>query len=295
MPLGEIIEKAFRYTWKNKALWFYGVILAIFTAGGGNNFNLTEEQQNSIIEQIPKENLVPLLIGGGILLVLFVVLSLILGSWAEAALIRGAKEVDEGKEITRKEIGKTGKSTIWKLIILNFIIPMGFILGLTIVIGLGAVGVIALNNQVANTIGIILLVLLALVGIPALIYVGTVWFQAVPYVVIEEKRVVESLKLAFGLIKGKFWWTLLFNIVVGLISGGVALAFMIPLLALGAGAIYSFVNKVTALGGVLAVLALVYLLFFVLGLGIVQAFTKVGQTLWWFELRKSKLAQNNQK
>lgn len=288
MPLGEIIEKAYKITWKNRALWFYGILLTIFSGGGSSNFDLTEEQANSILGRIPQAALIPILIGAGVFLFIFLIVSLIVSSWSEAALIKGVKKIDEGKEVTRKEIGKTGKRSVWKLIVLNFFIPFGIALALVLLILLGVLGVVALQNQAANSIGIALLVILALVLIPVLVYFGMVWLLAAPYVVLEGKNVIESLKAAYKLLRGKFWWTLLFNIIIGIIAAAIAMGLMIPLAALGLGSFLSFTNDIFALGGVLAVVAVVYLVFFIFVLGVVQTFARAGQTLWWLELRKQK-------
>lgn len=289
MPIGEVLSKSFKYTKDNKALWFYGVLLAIFSGGGGNfsNYQVDEKDANFF----SNFGTITWVIFGVVILVfliLFIILGTIIANWSEGAIINGTEMLESGKPITRKEIGKIGKRTVWNLIILNAIIPMLIIIVLVILIVLGVFLFSAIPQPTGLVAGVVTLVLFIIAIIPLVIYWGLIWGLASRFVVIEKKKAIESLKAARALIKGKFWWSFLYSLVLGMISGFIGFAAALPLLLAGFGFGFSLAYKSTVLAIILGILTLFTLVVMIFATGILQAFSQTGWTLWWMELKKLK-------
>ena len=39
MDYGKILKRSWNILWSYRALWFFGILIALTTAGGGSNFN----------------------------------------------------------------------------------------------------------------------------------------------------------------------------------------------------------------------------------------------------------------
>lgn len=287
MPLGEILTKAFNYTKDHKAFWFYGFLLALFSGGGYNSSSYSPDQNSfKSLENIPASTWIVIGIVAVIVILALAIISAIVSSWSLAAIINGTNLLEKGKEVNRKIMGKTGKRPVWKLIVLNVLIPIAAVLTLILLIILGIVLFTAMPQPAGAIIGIVLLVLLILALIPVLVYFGIIWGLASRFVFLEEKNVAESIKSGMELIKGKFWWTFLFAIVVGMISGLVGFVFLIPLILVILGIVFAVVSKIIALIVILGIVALALVVVFLFVLGLIQAFSQIGWTLWWMELKK---------
>ena len=213
----ETIEKAIKRPWKHRALWFYGILLALFAGGssfsnsnwkgdrGGTDFLHLKDAASSV----PVAVWIVLGSVFGIIALVFAILALIIGSWSLAAIINGNVLLEKGKEITRKEIGHTGKMTVWGLIKLNFFIPVGIFL--TIILYAGIITAISLfmGNPAGIVFGVAIGTISVLILIPLLIYFGIVWVMAARFVVVEGVRPLVALSESRKLLKGNFWMTFL--------------------------------------------------------------------------------------
>lgn len=293
MPIGEILEKSFKYPWKNRALWFFGILLAIFSFGTSNSSQYTLDQSQTqkiadyfsglgsgAIAGFVALGLIALLLWFGL-----IILGLIITAWSQIAIARGISQLESGKEITRKEIGKTGKRPVWNLIVLDFFIPFGVALGLMLLV-LAFVALFYFMPQPAGLwIGVAVGVMATLALIPVLIYWTQVWLLAARFVALEEKKAVESLKEAKKMIKGKFWWTLLLGIVMGMVSGAAGFIGLLPLILLGSITIYLISVDVVVGAVIVGLFTLLYLVFYLLLTGYFVAFTQTGYTIWWLKLK----------
>lgn len=288
MPIGEILEKSFKYPWKNKALWFYGFWIAFFAGSGGSNYQFNEKDVQSISNNI---NLGTLMIVGVVVIVLVLALSilgLIVSSWSHIALMKGVRDIEAGKKIERKEIGKTGKKPVWKFIVLNFFIPIGIVLALLIPITL-LIALFAIMPQPTGLyLGIIAAIILILIFIPVLIYLGLVWSLAGRYVGLEDKNAIEAIKMGRAALKGKFWWSFALSLILGLISGAIGGILSLPIVFLALGIIASIATGMTPVAIVLGIITLILYIPYLIALGYLTAFSQTGWTLWWMELKKLK-------
>lgn len=288
MPIGEVLEKAFKYPWKNKALWFYGILIAIFSAGSNMSNEYSPDKGQSFFETLSDTNVLLIALGITIFVITFAVLGAVISSWSQAAIANGTDLLEKGKSVDRKKIGKTGKRVVWNLIVLNVLIPLLAVLALMTVIGLFALLLSLIAGQTGVWIGVALLVLLIIALIPFAIYLGLVWILASRYVILEKKRPVESIKTAFKLIKGKFWWTFLFALVQGLISGMAGFIAMIPLFIFIAGAFGFFLAKIYIAAIIMGIFAFFLLFPILLISGYFISFSQTGWTLWWLKLKEIK-------
>jgi hypothetical protein len=286
MPIGEVLEKALKYPWKSKALWFYGILLAIFSAGG-NAYNQYEAKEGDFdfLKTIDTNTIIILAILIAAISLAITIIGVIIASWSQAAICNGAAMLEAGKAITRKEIGKTGKRPVWKLIVLNLFIPMLIALILLLIIGALAALLYFMPQPAGMGIGIALAVLAIVTLIPFAVYWGFVWVLATRYVVLDGMNAFASLGAGRKLIKGKFWWTFLLGLVQGTISGMVSFIAILPLVFLGGAAVFLFIAKIYIAVAILGLLALLYLLFYVVVLGYFVAFEQTGWTIWWLKLK----------
>jgi len=126
-----IIKEAWRITWKNKYLWWFGLMMA-FSGGFGSNFSSSNWKGNngSGWEENVKQKIsdwVALywewIILGLILLVLLMMVFLILNVWGRGALVATLGKItakEPAKEPLKfKEGIKEGKKFFWKILGLN--------------------------------------------------------------------------------------------------------------------------------------------------------------------------------
>lgn len=291
MPLGEVLTKAFNYTKDHKSFWFYGFLLALFSGGSYNFSNYSGGSGDfKFLENTPAATLITI----GIVILIFAlalgILSVIVSSWSLASIMNGANLLEKGKAVNRKIMGKTGKRPVWKLIVLNALIPMVIVLALILLIVLGAFLFAAMPQPAGVIIGITLLVLFILALIPVVIYFGIIWSLATRFIALEQKNAIESIKLGIKLIKGKFWWTFLFALVLGMIGGLVGFVFVMPLILVVLGLVFAIAAKIIILAAVLGIITLALGILFLFISGLIQAFAQIGWTLWWIELKKQRTA-----
>lgn len=291
MRFGEIIEKSFQYPWKNRSLWFYGILIALFSGGSSVSNNVKSEEVSSLTAQYPILGAPEFWIGAAVVGIILGILAIVISFWSQAAIMQGVSLLEKNKQITRKEIGKTGKRKVWNLIKLNVLIPIGIFLALLVVIAPIVYLVTLLPEQTALTVGIGLLVLFIFALIPLLFYFGVIWAVATRSVVLDDLKAIPSLKEARQIIKGHFWETFFFALILGVIVGMAGLFLVLPLIALIAVAVGGAIAKMYALMGIGVVISLAYLVFYLLAVGYLQAFAQTGWTLWWLELKKQMIKE----
>lgn len=301
MPFSKIIEKSFKYPWENRALWFYGIILAIFSGGSSisNTYDPTDKEWQSVMEKIKnipsisglsEKTWIIIAVVAILAVIILSILALVVSSWATAAGNRGAELVYKGKKIERKKIGKTGKKVVWKMIVLNFFIPLLLILGITTTVLIGVMIFSLIPKPYGAYLGIPIGIAACVMFIMGAIYLSVVWPLAIRYATNEDSDAWDSLKSAHALIKSKkkFWITLGFNIVIAMIAAAGAFVALIPLMIIAVALIGLLVANVYVGVIICGVLAFIYLMPLIIFEGYLQAFILTGQTLWWLELKKLK-------
>lgn len=291
MPFEEILKKSFKYPWQNRALWFYGVLLAIFSGFSGITNNLDYDDISNLASRFDQQTLGAIVVGSAVIGIIFAIVGLIVSSWAQAAIIKGTAAEDNNKSIARKEMGKVGKRNILKLIQLNFFIPVAIAIVLAALIAVVVLVLMQFPQQTAIYVGIPLAVLFVLVLIPVAVYFGEVWMLAAREIVLDEKRVIKSIKDSMELIKGNFWYTFLFSFVIGIIAGMASLVLLLPFVAIALTVVASLMANVMAGAVVGGIIGLLYLVFYIIALGYFHAVGQAGLTVWWLNLKRLKTAK----
>lgn len=286
MPLGEILEKAFRYPWKNKALWFYGLLLALFSGiSSTNRFESDDLDKLGIGFDSLGTGVTILLV---VVVLIFATIAIIVSAWAITALIKGSLLADKGKRVDRKEIGKVEKKTIWEVIKLTVVTPFLMVLALILIIIPFVILFAALPQPVGGIIGVILGIVSLLALIPLLVYLSLIWTLSVRELVVNKESVINSLKKSRNLMRGRGWKTFLVALVLGAISGMATFFAFLPLLLMGVIAMGFFAAEIYIGALVTALFVFAYLIAFFVFEGYVQAFVQVAWTLWWSFLSQSK-------
>jgi hypothetical protein len=293
--LAKVIEKGFKAPWKHKALWFYGVLLVLFAGGG--SYNTSSWGQNNgadmtkgleAFKSVPVSVWVTMAVIGSVLVLALAILGLIIGSWSLAAIINGNVKLEKGEDITRKDIGKTGKGPIWGLIKLNFFLPMLITLAIIAAVAVVVVLSMVMGQPAGIIFGVTLGIVALLALIPALVYFGIVWIMAARFVVVEGKGALDSISAARELLKGNFWMTFLLSLVAGFIAGmggcvGSILFFIFVLATVGFA-----IAKLYVVAAIMGILALAGLVVLITVAGYFKAFTESTVTIWWLDLKKIK-------
>jgi hypothetical protein len=295
MPIGEILEKSFKYPWKNKSLIFYGVLLALFSFGSNltSSYSPTESEMQDISNyfySLNEKTIASFLVIGLVVIVIGILLGIvgvIVAAWSQVALAKGTALLEAGKGISRKEIGKTGKRVIWKMLVLDLFLPLGIVLAFTLIVGT-FIALCALMPQPAGMwVGIALGTLALISLITFAVYATQVWIFARRFVALENMKAMEALKAGRDLLKGKFWWTVLLGIIMGMISGSAGIFAFIPLIIIGGVSVYLVTIEMFVGAIITGIISLIYLLLFLVFTGYFVAFQQVGLTIWWLKLKQT--------
>lgn len=261
----QILKDAWKITWKNRFLWWFGFFIAI--GGGGmssSRFNFSESEEDISPEMVEKMNYWWSMywewIFIGVVALFFVALGLyVLNIIGRGALISSLIKINNGGETNFSAGFNEGKKSFWKLFILNIVFGLAIILALAIIIFpiarlifLEAYGAATMLGLIALPIIISIFILAAFLKIYSQIYlVGS------------GSGVGDSIKLAYGVFKKNIKGSVLMGLllmVVGIIIGiGLVLIIIvgvIPLVVIGG--LGYLINPMVAVGvGVLGLIALI--------------------------------------
>ena len=240
-----IVKKAFTYPWKYRFLFWLGV-LAVFASGGGGGggFNYSGgsgDWQNLFNDQNDKSSFLnslkshtPRVLGEStskfqewlsvhwflialiILIIILIFITLwVFGMFARAGIIRSVPRIEKNETTDFKTALFDGKRFFWRLVGQFFLV---FIFMLLLIAVLGGISVpLFLVNIV---LGFVWLVPAILFFIVAAIYIGLVvqfWMQMF---VVENKRIIETLRPAIKMVNTRFKEVIIFwlvSIVIGLV------------------------------------------------------------------------------
>ena len=243
MDYGEVLRKTWDISWRNKGLWFLGILAGCSASGRGNFGNSTSSigdynfdsgdlpsfQGDRFFEDvgpIQDEVVIPIILG---ILCVFIILALVffvLGVIGQSGLIAGFRRADDGANVTFAQAFGEGTQNFWKLagirivfFIAGFVIVIALILG-TVLVGFATLG-----------IGLLCLIPLLCLLIPLGLGVDSYIILTMVASVEEELGVFESF--------GRSWNTFRENLgpvvvmILILIVGGGILGFLIALPFIG--------------------------------------------------------------
>lgn len=222
----EVLKNAWKLTWKNRFLWWFGFFVSLGSGMSSFNFNLpgNSEQKEDISPEVMEDigyywSLYKEWIIFALVVIFLIIITLyVLGIVGRGGLISAVFKVDEGKKTNFSLEFKNANKFFWKLLFLNIIIGISLILVILILFSpvarllfLEAYGPAFLLGVVAAPISISVFILSAFLKIYSQIYV-----------VREKVAVADSLKLSYNLLKRNIKKSLIMGFllaVVGIIAG----------------------------------------------------------------------------
>ena len=134
-----------------------------------------------------------------------------------------------GEVITVSEIGKTIPGSVWRLFYNNLLL---LLISLILIIAVGLFAMIPFLGAIGLFFGMIIL-------FPPLMYTIT----AANYLVLRDKVLItDGIAKAWKYMRGKFWWTWLLVVCVGMIVWVASLIFTLPLSILSIGKMITRMN-----------------------------------------------------
>jgi len=291
-----ILKRAWQITWRHKALWVFGFLLALFGggwgSGGGRGFQYTFESG----DQVAPGWTIALV--GLVLLFVFVavVLSIIINYLSRGALIGMVREVEETGGTSVPSGWRKGRPYILRLFGIDLLLGIpAVIVGIVLVVlGLMPLFLLAAKNEAANILAIVLTVGLMLVVVALLIVMGLVLSLlrelAFRQAVLDGKGVMSSIRDAYRLARanlkhvGAMW---LLMAIVGIVSGAILIPLSLAVFAISAAPGFAtYAASESPLAGIV-----VGILFAIPGIlvlsalgGVYQAFQSAVWTLTYREL-----------
>jgi hypothetical protein len=296
MDYVKILKRALEITWRHKALWLFGFLMALFSGGGGAGGG-----QGAQYVMDPGYRVEPALVLALVFVVLLIVLVLvavgiIISYLSRGALIGMVREVEETGDTSVRSGWRIGWSRFLPLFAIDLAIgvPAAIVAILLIALALSPLLLLVAQRDVVSVLGILLTVLAMVLVIGLLIIMGVALSLlrelAHRQCVLEKKGVWDCIR--DGYLMGRenlrhvgVTWLLLFgiNLVIGVVSVPL---FVVLFIAAAAPGILTYLttDAVTpALVVGIPLLLLAFLLTTLLG-AVYQVFHSAVWTLAYLEL-----------
>lgn len=242
MNYGDIIRDAFRITWRNRFLWFFG-FFAAGSSGTSNFFNVPTNfqgagQDMSGMGQLINDNVVAALVIVGIVVLVLALLFIVLSLISAGALTESVAAIDAGEQRRFSSTWRAGTANFWRVLlqaILLFLIGLGLLLLLLLVAVLPIILTFALTEAtgarvaVAVLFGLLGVLLLVLVYVPLSIIAQ----YALRGLVVDRERVARSVAAGYGLFRRNIGRSLLVWLIAVALSIGIGIAMLVVLLLAG--------------------------------------------------------------
>ncbi|MBN1920310.1 MAG: hypothetical protein JW892_03640 [Anaerolineae bacterium] len=217
----KVIKQAWNTTWNYKALWLFGILIALGSGGGGGGSSGNSGAQFSggsgewdfpntfEIPQIPTGAIIATVVALCGFILLLTIATVIARYVSETALIRMVDEHEEtGEKRTIKEGFRLGWSKgTWKIFLLDLLITLVFGAGFVLLLMLAATPLLAWITKsdalraigTVTAIGAILLSVLIAIAIGAVVNTFLHFIRRA--VILEQKGVFEGIREGFAFVK----------------------------------------------------------------------------------------------
>jgi hypothetical protein len=223
MDYGRVLRRAVEITWRHKALWLFGFLLALFggTGGGGGGQGLQYRiGQTELARPEWAWGLALLVIA---LVFVFVVAAIVLSNISRGALIGMVRETEETGNTSARNGWRIGKSRLWSLIGIDLVtvIPAVIAAMALIALALSPLLLLLAERDALTVLGVVLTVLLSLGVVVVIIIAGTmlgiVREFAYRQSVLEGRGVWLSIRAGYRIVRAHLrtvgvMWLLLFGI-----------------------------------------------------------------------------------
>jgi hypothetical protein len=241
MNYGDIIRDAFRISWRNKFLWFFG-FFAAGSSGVTNFFNVPTNFQGagdmSGAGRWINDNVVAALVIVGIVVLVLVLLFIVLSLISAGGLTESVAAIDGGEQRRFFSTWRAGTANFWRVLlqaILLFLIGLGLLVLLLLVAVLPIALTFALTEAVGARVAVAVLFGLLGVLLLVLVYVplSIIGQYALRGLVVDRERVARSIAAGYALFRRNIGRSLLVWIIAVALSIGIGIAMLIVLLLAG--------------------------------------------------------------
>lgn len=247
MNYGDLISEAFRITWRNRFLWFFG----FFAAGGGGSFNFnfpTGAGDGGVPGNVPdwlsgpgrwiQDNLVLFFVVVGALVIMLVLVFIVLGLISAGGLADSVAALHRGEQRRFSSTWQAGLSYFWRVLgqaLLFLLISLGLLLVIGLPVGLGVAAVLAVTESTG--LRVLFIVLAALFAIVLLIAVFVALYiigqLALRELVVGGERVLGSISAGYNLFRRNIGRSLLVWLIQLALAIGLGIAALVVFLILG--------------------------------------------------------------
>ena len=254
MNYGDLIKDAFRISWRNKYLWFFGFfaggtssgfnVPTIPSGGGGGDFDDLDpggsEFSSSLAAQAGRgvfDN-VGLLVALGVVVLLIVLVFIALGLISQGALAESVAAVDRGEQRRFSSAWRAGLSSLWRVLgyyVLFILISIEFLLAIGIPLALLVGGTFFATESVGARVSVAVLAGLAAIGLLILVFIplAIIGQFALRELVVRRERAFSSIGGGYRLFRRNPGRSLLVWIIQVGVMLGAGIALIVAVLLLG--------------------------------------------------------------
>lgn len=245
MNYGDLLSEAFRLTWRNRYLWFFG----FFVAGGGGSFNFPanfggQEVRNPFGPvagplQWISDNLVLFLTVVISVIVVLALVFLVLSIISHGALAESVAALHRGETRGFGSAFRAGTANFWRVLglkVLFFLIALGLMLVILLPVVLGALAAFSLTDSTGlRVLAVVLGVLFVLVALVVVFLPFAIVNQfGLRELVVSRRRITESIAGGFRLFRRNIGRSLLVWLIQLAVMLGLGIALLVVLVILGA-------------------------------------------------------------
>ena len=211
--IGDVLTQAWQITWKNKSLWWFGIIIAL--AISPIFLFILLPLSIPFLTESPAVNLNPslilwTLIGFMFLLMVFFFVVYILSALINTAVILGIWRAAEGKErVALLELLKNSLPFFWRVLGVMFLYTAAIM-----IVNIGVQVFATLISIVTLGLGALCVMPLTLLLYPVM-FIASVWLElAINSIVIDKMAVMEAARNGWRMIRNNVMAVILVTIVV---------------------------------------------------------------------------------
>lgn len=245
MNYGDLLSEAFRLTWRNRYLWFFG----FFVAGGGGSFNFPanfggQEMPNTFGPvagplQWISDNLVLFLTVVISVIVVLALVFLVLSIISHGALAESVAALHRGETRGFGSAFRVGTANFWRVLglkVLFFLIALGLMLVILLPVVLGALAAFSLTDSTGlRVLAVVLGVLFVLVALVVVFLPFAIVNQfGLRELVVSRRRITESIAGGFRLFRRNIGRSLLVWLIQLAVMLGLGIALLVALVIFGA-------------------------------------------------------------
>jgi len=252
----KVLKRAWEITWRYRALWIFGIILALTTGGGGfrgggggggdgiqYNFkgeDFPDFQWGQISPPEVVSTLIAIGVGLACVIVILIIAATIARYVAETALIRMVDETEEtGQQHSVRQGFRLGWSrTAWRLFLIKLLVSLPVAVAFILLFALALAPLLVWTTEstparvigTVTTIGLFFLTLFLAIVVGAVLSLLTKFFWRA--CALEELGVIESIRQGFSVVRRHLkdvgiMWLIMVGVGIGWVIAMIAIAIVL--------------------------------------------------------------------